>query len=139
MPIPPQMGDLPAARLASFTRPFTYVGLDYFGPISVAVGRRSEKRWGVLFTCLTVRAIHIEIAHALTTDSCIMAIRNFVARRGSPLEIYCDNGTNFRGSDNEIKQELAKLDFEKFEDQLTISNIKWIFNPPASPHMGGSW
>ncbi|XP_046869435.1 uncharacterized protein LOC124462099 [Drosophila willistoni] len=47
MPVPPQMAPLPIARLAAYQRPFTYVGIDYFGPFLVAVGRRSEKRWGV--------------------------------------------------------------------------------------------
>lgn len=44
-PNPPQMADLPIARLAAKTRPFTYVGIDYFGPMNVTVGRRTEKRW----------------------------------------------------------------------------------------------
>lgn len=106
-PVPPEMADLPQARLASFTRPFSYIGLDYFGPMTVVVGRRTEKRWGVLMTCLTIRAIHIELAHSLSTDSCIIAIRNFIGRRGTPLEIYCDNETNFHGADNELKREVS--------------------------------
>lgn len=55
-PQPPMMADLPQSRLAAFSRPFTYMGVDYFGPILVSVGRRSEKRWGVIATCLTTRA-----------------------------------------------------------------------------------
>lgn len=73
-PQPPLMASLPAARLASFERPFTYVGIDFFGPLLVVVGRHKEKRWGILFTCLTIRAIHIEVAHSLDTSSCIMNI-----------------------------------------------------------------
>ncbi|XP_055527095.1 uncharacterized protein LOC129719724 [Wyeomyia smithii] len=70
-PQPPSMGDLPAGRLAAYTRPFTHMGIDYFGPIMVSIGRRNEKRWGVLATCLTTRAIHLQIAYTLTTDSCV--------------------------------------------------------------------
>lgn len=43
-PAAPEMSDLPPARLASFTRPFSFIGIDYFGPLMVTVGRRSEKR-----------------------------------------------------------------------------------------------
>lgn len=86
----PSMADLPECRLAAFTRPFTYVGVDCFGPIQVAVGRRLEKRWGMLFTCMTIRAIHIEIAYCLNVDSCLMCLRNFISRRGMPLEIFSD-------------------------------------------------
>lgn len=128
------MGSLPAERLSAFTRPFSYTGVDCFGPITVAVGRRVEKRWGVIFTCLTIRAIHIEIVHSLSTDSCIMSLRNFIARRGSPNVIISDNGTNFHGADKELRQAL-----ESMEAYCAPAGIEWKFNPPASPHMGGSW
>lgn len=58
-PAPPAMGPLPKARVAAFVRPFSYVGVDFFGPLHVLVGRRHEKRWGVIVTCLTTRAIHL--------------------------------------------------------------------------------
>lgn len=137
-PKPPQMAELPSARLAACIRPFTYVGIDYFGPIQVTVGRRSEKRWGVIFTCLTIRAVHIEIAYSLTTDSCILCIQNFIARRGPPMEIYSDNGTNFHGTCNELKRQQC-IDSEILSTRFTTRNTKWLFNPPSSPHMGGSW
>jgi len=38
--------------------------------------------YGVIFTCLTLRAVHVEIASSLDTDSCIHAVRRFVSRRG---------------------------------------------------------
>lgn len=68
------MGQLPLARVTSGNPAFTFCGVDYFGPILVKVKRSNEKRYGVLFTCLTVRAVHIEIASSLTTDSCTMAL-----------------------------------------------------------------
>ncbi|XP_037302652.1 uncharacterized protein LOC119193060 [Manduca sexta] len=62
---PPQpiTGDLPPCRLAHHHRPFTYTGLDYFGPLTVTVGRSSQKWYVALFTCLTVRAVHLEVVH----------------------------------------------------------------------------
>lgn len=103
MPQNPQMAILPKARVASFVAPFTFTGIDFFGPIMVTVNRHKEKRYGYLFTCLTVRAVHIEIAHSLTTSSCILVIRNFMSRRGIPLELYSDNGTNFIGAERELR------------------------------------
>ncbi|XP_055523265.1 uncharacterized protein LOC129717404 [Wyeomyia smithii] len=138
-PRPPQMADLPRCRLAAFVRPFTHTGVDYFGPMEVAIGRRVEKRWGVLFTCLSIRAVHIEVASSLTTNSCIMAIRNFIARRGTPAIFYSDRGTNFIGSDRELKQALEKVDQHKMAQEFVSSETSWRFNPPAAPHMGGSW
>ncbi|XP_075163344.1 uncharacterized protein LOC142235979 [Haematobia irritans] len=128
------MSTLPPSRLASFERPFTYVGIDYFGPLYVTVGRRREKRWGVLFTCLIVRALHLEIAHSLDNSSCIMCIRNFMARRGMPKEIYTDNGTNFKSASKVLATEINYNMMSK-----SLDGIRWVFNPPAAPHMGGAW
>ena len=133
------MGNLPHTRLADRIRPFSYIGVDYFGPILVTVGRHKEKRWGVIFTCLTIRAVHMEVARDLTTDAFIMVLQNFIARRGTPLEIYCDNGTNFKGAEAELKKAVHEIDFSKVEIKFSSEPIIWHFNPPASPHMGGAW
>ncbi|XP_053699061.1 uncharacterized protein LOC128746033 [Sabethes cyaneus] len=138
-PDPPMMADLPKERLAAFVRPFSYVGIDFFGPYQVIVGRRTEKRYGVLITCLTTRAIHIEIAHSLSTDSCIMALRNCFNRRGTPLKIMSDRGTNFMGASKELAAALERVDSHKIMTEFTTPNTSWSFNPPASPHMGGIW
>ena len=139
MPQNPQMAKLPYARVASYVAPFTFTGIDFFGPIMVTINRHKEKRYGCLFTCLTVRAVHIEIAHSLTTSSCILAIRNFMARRGIPQEFYSDNGTNFVGAERELRETLADVDKNELVKTFTTTTTKWNFNPPASPHMGGAW
>ncbi|XP_055914028.1 uncharacterized protein LOC129947476 [Eupeodes corollae] len=138
-PQPPMMAQLPPARIAPFCRPFSFVGVDYFGPMNVSILRRTEKRWGVLLTCLTTRAIHLEIAHSLSADSCILALRNFMARRGVPIEIFSDNGTNFHGAERELREALKEVNTEKLMETFTTTDTKWTFIPPGSPHMGGSW
>ncbi len=87
------MADLPEDRVTPGKPPFTNVGVDCFGPFTVRRSRSQVKRYGVLFTCLAVRAVHIEVANNLDTDSFINALRRFVARRGQPEEIWSDNGT----------------------------------------------
>ncbi|XP_058451844.1 uncharacterized protein LOC131430702 [Malaya genurostris] len=137
-PAVPRMAPLPKARLRSFERPFSYVGVDYFGPILVKLGRSCVKRWVAVFTCLTIRAIHLEVVHTLSTESCKLAFRRFIARRGSPLEIYSDNGTNFVGASNDLRRELD-IDQQQLAETFTNTITKWFFNPPSAPHMGGSW
>ncbi|XP_055844833.1 uncharacterized protein LOC129911149 [Episyrphus balteatus] len=138
-PLHPIMAQLPPARLASFCRPFSFVGVDYFGPMNVTIHRRTEKRWGVLLTCLTTRAVHLEVAHSLSSDSCILAIRNFIGRRGTPIEMYSDNGTNFVGAERELREALQNINQNKLIETFTSTSTKWKFIPPGSPHMGGSW
>ncbi len=135
----PEMGSIPTARLAVHTRPFTFVGLDYFGPLNVIVNRGVQKRWGALFTCMTTRAVHLEVAHSMDTSSCIMAIRNFQGRRGSPRKYFSDNGTNFHGAHNVFVQEFANLDHDKIREEFVTSETSWSFNPPKAAHMGGIW
>lgn len=136
----PEMAELPSARLAAFERPFTYVGIDYFGPFKVKITRNcTAKRWGVLFTCLTTRAIHLEVAHSMTTNSCIICVEKFADRFGDPCEWYSDNGSNFHGLDNELSEEFQKLNLLEIQERFTNSEMKWSFNPPVSPHMGGAW
>ncbi|KAL4714923.1 hypothetical protein ACJJTC_016664, partial [Scirpophaga incertulas] len=97
-PLNPPVGNLPAARLAFHQRPFSFTGLDYFGPVQVTVGRRQEKRYVALYTCLTTRAVHLEVVHDLSTDAALMALRRFTAKRGTPQQIWSDNGTAFVGA-----------------------------------------
>ncbi|XP_053691312.1 uncharacterized protein LOC128739837 [Sabethes cyaneus] len=137
-PYSPPMAPLPKVRLTPYVRPFTYVGVDYFGPVLVKVGRSNVKRWIALFTCLTIRAVHLEVVHSLSKESCVMAIRRFVSRRGAPAEIFSDNGTNFHGANNQLKREIENRN-DYLASTFTNTTTRWSFIPPGAPHMGGAW
>ena len=59
------MADLPDDRLIPDEPPFSYVGIDFFGPLYVKQGRSTVKHYVCLFSCLTVRATHIEVTETL--------------------------------------------------------------------------
>lgn len=115
------------------------LGSIYFGPYDVKQGRSTVKRYGVLFTCLTTRAVHIEIAHTLDTDSCLNAFRRFVCRRGQVAIMRSDNGTNLVATERELRQAIQEWNQLKISDYLMQRGIQWIFNPPAGSHFGGIW
>ena len=133
------LAPLPADRLISHENPFTICGVDYFGPMYVKRGRIVEKRYGCLFTCFSSRAIHIEVAHTLDTDSFLCAFNRFVARRGCPQRLYSDNGSNFKGAESIIKTLLRAWNQEKITNALLLRECDWIFNPPKASHRGGVW
>ena len=133
-----KMADLPEDRLTP-APPFTYVGVDYFGPYVTKEGRKERKRYGALFTCLVSRAVHIEVAHSLDTDSFLQALCRFISRRGPVREIRSDNGTNFVGARRELCEALNEMDQTEITEQLRQQNVNWKFNPPAASHMGGVW
>ncbi|XP_041461181.1 uncharacterized protein LOC121412436 [Lytechinus variegatus] len=133
------MADLPEERVTPDRPPFTTTGLDYFGPFLVKRGRSQEKRYGCVFTCLASRAVHLEVAHSLDTDSFINALRRFINRRGCPDKIYSDNGTNFKSGHRELKESITALNSKKVGRYLAQTGIQWEFNPPGASHMGGVW
>ena len=96
-----QMADLPGERL-KIVKPFQHVGIDCFGPFYVKQGRSEVKRYGCIYTCMNMRAVHIEKLNSLETDSFINGFRRFMARRGTPVKVWSDNGTNFVGGNPEL-------------------------------------
>ena len=121
------------------TPPFTNTGVDYFGPFYVTVRRTTEKRWGFLFTCLTIRAIHVEVVPSMDTSSCVMGVERFVYRRGAPAMIWSDNGTNFIGAEKELRACAEKWNTLNIAAELAHQGIMWRSNPPSAPHQGGIW
>ncbi|XP_042607435.1 uncharacterized protein LOC109111620 [Cyprinus carpio] len=132
------MADLPPARLRIHQPVFYSTGIDCFGPYLIKFGRRNEKRWGIIFKCMTTRAVHIDLLTSMDSDSFLMALRRFIARRGKPFEILSDQGTNFKGGERELWDAYTALQPE-LQAQLESQQIKFTFNPPNAPHFGGCW
>uniref|UniRef100_A0A5S6Q179 Integrase catalytic domain-containing protein n=1 Tax=Trichuris muris TaxID=70415 RepID=A0A5S6Q179_TRIMR len=136
-PCEPLMGDLPSCRVDHTLPAFANTGVDLFGPIEVNVLRSKVKRYGCLFTCMSSRACHLEVAYSLDVDSFINCLRRFIARRGCPLRIFSDNGKNLVAAERLLRQTVVAE--ERVDRFLTGQNIDWKFTPPYCPHYGGSW
>ncbi|CAI5683933.1 unnamed protein product [Oreochromis niloticus] len=134
----PKMADLPPARLRLYKPPFYSTGVDCFGPFTVKIGRRTEKRWGIVFKCMTTRCVHLDLLESLDTDSFLMSLRRFIARRGKPFELLCDNGTNFVGGARELHEAFETM-APQLKERLAEQQIAFRFNPPSAPHFGGAW
>lgn len=133
------MSELPSDRVNGEDPPFSYVGIDYFGPFFVKSGRKQLKKYGCIFTCLNIRAVHIEVADSLSTDSFINAMRRFIARRGQVKEFRSDNGTNLVAGCKELNAEIKAWNMAQINEELMQKKIVWKFNPPAASHFGGVW
>ncbi|XP_077091523.1 uncharacterized protein LOC143742492 [Siphateles boraxobius] len=79
------------------------------------------------------------MAYSLETDSCILALRRFICRRGQVQEIISDNGPNYVGAERELRDCLAQLDNSKIKRAMLNEGIKWSFNSPSGTHHGGIW
>ena len=122
--IQPIMADLPKERLAYQSPPFTNTGVDYFGPFYINVRRTTEKRWGFLFTCVTTRAVHVEVVPSMDTSFCVMGVERFVSRRGTPAMIWSYNGTNFIGAEKELRECIEKCNALNIATELAHKGIK---------------
>ena len=139
-PVTQKMADLPEDRMEA-SAPFTYCAVDYFGPFYIRIKRSDVPRYGVLFTCLTSRAIHLEVAESLETDAFINALRRLIAIRGPIRLLRSDRGTNFVGAKNELKHELEAMRNDQLRQFLLRNgaDIEFRMNFPSSSHMGGVW
>ncbi|XP_061389704.1 uncharacterized protein LOC133324895, partial [Musca vetustissima] len=139
------MGNLPSVRVEP-TRPFKHSGVDYAGPITIkqstARNSVSTKGYICLFVCMVTKALHLEAVTSLSTDAFIAAFRRFTSRRGMCSDLYSDCGTNFVGSNKELKV-LQRRSIESLPEDLAnlLANngTNWHFIPPASPNFGGLW
>lgn len=138
----PDIAPLPEFRINRTERPFTNVGLDTFGPFRVQTTFEGKtiihKRWIVIFTCLVVRAIHLEVLQDMTADEFLVSLRKFVGRRGVPKLLVADNAPQFK-----VVERIFQCVWRRFAHADVTNryyaehNIKWKFIPPESPWMGG--
>ncbi|XP_037792793.1 uncharacterized protein LOC119588161 [Penaeus monodon] len=102
-PLTQRQGDLPVERVTPWHPPFYHTGVDCFGPFHVVCKRHTEKRYGCVFTCFSTRAVHIEPLKSLDASTFLNALMCFIARRGTPMKIYSDRGTNFLRAEKELR------------------------------------
>ena len=135
------MSTLPIERLKP-SPPFTNVGIDYFGPYMIRgeVQKRVHRKcYGVIFSCLVVRAVYIDVAVDYSTDAFLQVFRRFVSVRGYPRMIFSDNGTQLVGASNELKDIVKGLDQNKIS-AFGIENggVEWKFSPGDAPWYNGA-
>uniref|UniRef100_A0A1I7XJM3 Integrase catalytic domain-containing protein n=1 Tax=Heterorhabditis bacteriophora TaxID=37862 RepID=A0A1I7XJM3_HETBA len=133
----PTMAPLSRDRVVC-SKPFENVGCDYMGPWT---SKEGQKMYVAIYTCLTTRAVHLEVAEDLTAGAFLHSFIRFSSRRGVPAIIRTDCGTNFTLGAKIIKMLYAN-DTETGLSVMSYSankGIRWIFNPPGAPWMGGVW
>jgi len=140
------MGQLPIERLTPGPV-FDKVGIDFAGPVQTKYAHVRKpvivKSYVCLFVSLSVKAVHLEPVSDLTSDAFIAALRRFTARRGKPSLIVSDHGTNFVGTNRELREMYDFLNEQKARSEISdfcsTQNIQWKFIPERTPHFGGLW
>lgn len=141
-PTSPMMADLPASRF-TMVRPFYHTAADFCGPFLVHEGTRPRARvikvWVCLFTCMSVRATHLEVVHEMSAEAFLAGLDRMTSRRGLMSHLFTDNGTNFTGG-NTVLQEVRKMllkSKDEIERQVAGRQIQMSFNAPLAPWKNG--
>ncbi|XP_052690730.1 uncharacterized protein LOC128168601 [Crassostrea angulata] len=133
----PIMPPLPRKRVNE-SSPFTYTGVDYFGPIYVKTDGVTKKVWVCLFTCLVVRAIHLELMQDMSTEEFLHGLRRFIARWGKPKQLISDNASQFKLASNILEETWASTVRDPdVQSYIANEDIKWQFIVELAPWMGG--
>jgi hypothetical protein len=121
-----QMANLPSNRLKAQSPPFYATSVDLFGPITVKFGKyKTCKTWGVLYTCMNVRAVYIDVASDYSAEGFLMTFRRFLSIHGQPAVMYSDRGSNLVAAGKEIKE------------FCNNKGMKWEYLTPTAAHQNG--
>ena len=133
------MAPLPKTRVIPMPA-WTNTSIDLFGPlehVDLVKKRLKEKCWGVLFTCLVSRAVHIDLTQSYDTDSLLQTMRRFMAVRGCPQSFISDQGSQLIACHKELKTALELIDWDSIYGWCARKEIKWSFMPAQGQHMNG--
>ena len=127
------MAPLPAVRTQMSLRAFANISVDFAGPFLTKQGRGKTrfKRYLRLFACTNTRAVHLEMAIGLDTDSFLNAFYRITSRRGFPTQVISDNGMNFVGAARELRELVNALDKTKIQES-TVKKRSGLEIQPAS-------
>ena len=106
------------------------------GYTAKSVSLHIQQVWICLFTCLVVRAVHLDVVTDMSTQSFLRCLKRFASRRGLPRKILSDNGKTFRAASKYIKAVFAD---HVIEEYLAGLGCAWIFNVEYAPWWGGAF
>ena len=138
----PIMAPLPSFRFPTVETdfPFSNSGVDIFGLFYIEDSRGViVENYGLIFTCMVTRAVHLETCTDLNTDTFLNAFGRFCSRRCQPQLLYSDNGKTFVGASEEVKKTVNALDNDRIYKVLVVANTTWKLNPQYGTHFGGVW
>ena len=131
----PKVTNLPKHRV-NMVRPYLHVGVDFTGHIVIKEGKKERKFYLLIFTCLAIRAIHLELLPDMSTSQFVLAMVRFTNQYGIPTHVYSDNARSFIVGVNHISTVFAS---NEFSDKFSLFNIKHIKILLYAPWVGAIW
>ena len=95
------------------------------------------KHYGVIFTRLNTRAVHLELAVDLSTMEFMQVLRRVFSIRGHPALMMSDNGSQMVGAERELREMIEGWNVDELKTFCAKKGIQWKFVKPAAPHQNG--
>ena len=89
--------------------------------------------YGVIFNCLSTRAVHVDLAADYSTDKFLMVLRRFVSIRGYPSKLYSDNGPQLVAANEELTNIVKGWNQKELQQFGVMEGFKWEFTPADTP------
>ena len=132
----PKMTNLPKDRV-NLVSPYRHTGVDFSGHLWIKQGNNdATKVYLLIFTCLNIRAVHIEIVPDMSTRSFVLAFIRFTNTHGVPSHIYSDNAKAFIAGCKAIQDALI---CDEFKEQFQIYGVQHVRIPLYSAWVGATW
>ena len=131
----PKVNDYVSDKVNLVT-PFKHTGVDYTGHLYVKLGDTVTKMFLLVFTCLNIRAIHLELLPSMNCKDFLFAFVKFCNIFTIPDTIYSDNASTFLQSMGVISNSYSDNDFN---DYLHKNSIKHVKIPLYSAWVGAAW
>ena len=131
----PKLTNLPKHRV-HMVRRFCHIGINCTGHIMAKIKGKEHKFHMLSFTCLNVRACHIELIPEMSTNQFCLAFARFSSFYGVPFHVYSDNAKSFIAAVNMIAVVFRS---SPFKERFGMHNISYICIPLFSPWIDATW
>ena len=119
---------------SSFPFPFLSCSVPKYKQVEITLNKRSRgKAYGVIFTCMLSRAVHLNLATDYSTDAFLQVLRRFVANRGHPVILRSDPGSQLIGASKELRRIMKGLDQSQIVKYAAGTGFEWKFAPADAP------
>lgn len=130
----PKLTNLPKERIC-LIKPYLHTGIDYTAHLFIKDGYGvMVKMYIVVYTCLGLRSVHLDLVPDMTLKSFLSSFQRFVNIYGVPDSIYTDNAKQFTASKPYLSDIFLS---DELSDYLTQHSIQHKTIPVYASWVGG--
>ena len=112
----PKPNDYPNEKV-NFKAPYRNTGMDFTGHVFVKMNQETVKMYILVFTCLNIRSVHLELVPSLSSAHFLQAFIRFCNLYCIPETVFSDNASTFIHSMKLVSDCSVDNDYESFFDK----------------------